>query len=148
MKKFLFLALLAIEMMANAQWLVTDRTYRVYTGQTGDTAISGTNASVSWKVNIDKLYFYQVEASLDEITNGANSIAILYGSNDNTTYYEIDTLATTFTGTEAQSADGVVGLQDLTTGVMWRYLKVTQILSTTGKWDFDYIKVRTVGKYD
>ena len=147
MKKLIFLLAFAIvAIAANAQWFKPNSGYGLYTGQAADTAVSGTAKSITWAVNLNRQYLYQVEAEIDELSGSASAIVILYGSNDNSHYYEIDTLATTFTGTEAQTADGTVGLQDLSTGVAWRYLKLTLSLSTTGKWDYNYVICRTVGK--
>lgn len=148
-KTILFVSLLFAVLIANAaDPRFTASTYYRLTGVAGDTAVSGTNKAITWAVNQNKLYYYQVEATIDETSGSASAIVILAGSNDNVNFYECDTLATTFTGTEAQTADGTVGLQDLTTGVAWRYMRATLILSTTGTWHYDYLVFRAVAKND
>lgn len=145
MKRFIVLfSILAIGMIASAQSF-NSKSYYQYTGVTGDTAISGTNATVSWQVPRNDLYLYRVEVELDEISGSASAIAIVQGSMNNSDWFEIDTAANT-SATEAQTADGTVFLEDVSTGIMWRYLRVTVILSTTGEWDIDYIRFRAVGK--
>lgn len=144
MRKLIVLALLAIGMIASAQSF-SSRNYYQYTGVTGDTAVSGTNATVSWVVPRSDLYLYRVECEIDEISGSANAIVILQGSMNNSTWFEVDTLAGE-DAVEAQTADGYVFLEDFTTGLMYRYLRVTMILSTTGKWDYNYIRFRAVGK--
>jgi hypothetical protein len=150
MRKLILLVCLLIAVLAAnaADPRFTASTYYKYTGLTADSASSGADASITWGVNQNKLYLYQVEVSMDERSGSANGITILYGSNDNVTFYEIDTLATNFTGTEAQTVDGIVGLQDLTTGVAWRYMKATMHVSTTSTWDFNFIVFRAVAKND
>lgn len=120
--------------------------YFEYTGVVGDTALDGTtHIDVTWKVSRNDLFLYRVEAELDEISGSATGIVILQGSMNGTDFFEIDTL-TTVAGVEALSADGTVAIQDLTTGVAWRYLKALGKISTTGKWDLNYLRFRAVGK--
>jgi hypothetical protein len=148
-KTILFVGLLFAVLIANAaDPKFTASTYYKYTGVAADSAAYPATAAITWAVNQNKLYYYQVEASLDERSGSASGICILAGSNDNVTFYECDTMATTFTGTEAQTADGIVGLQDLTTGVAWRYMRATLHVSTTGTWDFNFLVFRAVAKND
>ena len=148
-KLILFVGLLFAVLIANAaDPKFTASTYYLYTAVAADSAKNPATASITWAVSQNKLYYYQVEASLHENVGSASGICILAGSNDNVTFYECDTMATTFTGTEAQTSSGVVGLQDLTTGVAWRYMRATIHVSTTGSWNFDYIIFRAVAKND
>ena len=121
------------------------KSYYEYTGAAGDTAVSGTDYYVYWGVPRTDLYLYRVEAELDEISGSANGIAILQGSLNGMDWTEIDTLANT-AGTEAQSADATVFIQDVSTGVLWRYMRLVGHVSTTGKWDLNYLRFRAVGK--
>ena len=152
MKKVLFfLALIAVVATVNAQVSSTALDFSVrsiyheYTGVAGDTAVSGTDAAVDFFVPEMGLKLYRVEVELDEISGSANGIAILQGSLNGNDFFEIDTLANT-EGTEAQSADATVYLQDVSTGVLYRYFRVLANVSTTGKWDINYIRVYMVGK--
>jgi len=147
MKRILILlALVIVAITANAQRFSAGSYYE-FTGAAGDTAISGTDASVIWRVTRDDIYLFRVEVELDEITNGANGIAILQGSLNGTDWFEVDTLAGS-TGAEAQAVDATVTIQDLSTGVAWRYMKIIANISTTGKWDINYIRFRAVAKND
>jgi hypothetical protein len=144
MKKVILLLLFAIGMIASAQSF-NSKIYYEYTGVAGDTAISGTDAAVSWQVLRNDIYLYRVEVELDEISGSANGIAILQGSLNNSDWFEIDTLANT-SGTEAQTGDATVLIEDLSTGVVWRYMRIIVNVSTTGKWDVNFIRFRAVGK--
>lgn len=151
MKKFIFMLIFAVVAMAvNAQVPLNSTidfsaaNYFEYTGVAGDTAISGTNADIVWKINRDKLYYYRVEAEIDEITNGADAYPILWGSINGSDWTVIDTLSAA--GDKSLSADANVELQDVSTGVLWRYMKLGMKLSTEGKWDYNYIRFRAVGK--
>ena len=152
MKKVLFLlALIALTLGVNAQVRSTALDFRVplhyyeYTGVAGDTAVSGTDCTVDFFVQREGLKLYRVEVELDEISGSANGIAILQGSLNGNDFTEVDTLAIA-AGTEAQSADATVFLQDVTTGVLWGYFRIIENVSTTGKWDINYIRVYMVGK--
>lgn len=151
MKKILFLlAFVTLALSVNAQVRSTALDFRVpnhyyeYTGVAGDTAVSGTDCSIDFGVK-EGLKLYRVEVELDEVVNGANGIAILQGSLNGNDFTEIDTLANA-AGTEAQSADATVLLQDVSTGVLWRYFRIVVNSSTTGTWDVNYIRVYVVGK--
>lgn len=156
MKKVLFfLALIALVASVNAQVRTTaldfqlsaGQNYKEYTGVAGDTAVSGTDSNIDFFVANPELKFYRVEVELDEISGSANGIAILQGSLNGNDFTEIDTLAGS-TGTEAQSVDGTVLIQDVSTGVLWRYYRIVLNVSTTGKWDANYVRVYMVGKND
>ena len=124
-----------------------DQVYKEYTGLAGDTAVSGTDGTIDFFVANPKLKLYRVEVELDEISGSANGIAILQGSLNGNDFTEIDTLASA-AGTEAQSADGTVLIQDVSTGVLWRFFRIVLNVSTTGKWDANYVRVYMVGKND
>lgn len=153
MKKLLVLFAFVIASLAvNAQIRTaavdfTAQNYYEYTGVAGDTAVSGTDATIDWFVPRTDLYLYRVEAELDEISGSANGIAILQGSLNGQDFTELDTLANS-AGTEAQSGDATVFLTDLSTGVCWRYLRLVINVSTTAKWDLNYLRFRAVGKND
>ncbi len=148
MLAFAFVAFAAsAQIPANSTLDFTAKYYYEYTGLAGDTAVSGTNSVITWVVPRNDLYLYRVEAELDEISGSANCIAILQGSINGSDFFGIDTLANT-SGVEAQSADATVLIQDLSTGVLWRYLRIVQSLSTTGKWDINYLRFRAVGKME
>ena len=153
MKRLIFLFAFVIAALAvNAQVRTaavdfTAGSYYEYTGVAGDTAVSGTDCTVDWFVPRTDLYLYRVEVELDEISGSANGIAILQGSLNGQDFTEIDTFANS-AGTEAQSADATVFITDLSTGVCWRYLRIVENVSTTGKWDINYIRFRAVGKND
>lgn len=147
------LAFVVVATLANAQVPLnstldfTAKSYIEYVGLAGDTAVNGTNSVITWVVPRNDVYLYRVEAELDEISGSANGIAILQGSLNGSDFFEIDTLAST-AGVEAQSADATVYIQDLSTGVLWRYLRIIQNVSTTGKWDLNYLRFRAVGKIE
>jgi hypothetical protein len=149
MKKLVFiLAVLAIGMIATAQDFNL-KTYLSYTGVASDTVNGSSDYEyVTWQVLQDGLYYYQVEAEIDEISGSATAYVQLEGSNDNSHWNLIDTLATYSGGTEAVTADNTVYLGDLSTGVMWRYLRTKLFISTTGKWDYNYVIVRIAKKED
>lgn len=147
-----FLAFVALIVSVKAQVMTTSldfsaKHYYEYTGTTADTAVSGTDAYIYWGVPRTGIYLYRVEAELDEISGTANGIAILQGSLNGMDWFEVDTLANT-AGTEAQSADATVYLQDLSTGVIWRYMRLVVNVSTTAKWDVNYVRFRAVGKLE
>lgn len=151
MKKILFLlAFVTLALSVNAQVRSTALDFRVpnhyyeYTGVAGDTAISGTNCNIDFGVK-EGLKLYRVEVELDEISGSASGIAILQGSLNGNDFFEVDTLAGT-TGVEAQTVDGTVSLQDVSTGVLYRYFRIVVAVSTTAKWDVNYIRVYVVGK--
>lgn len=153
MKKLITLIgfVLVVSMGMNAQVLTSNvdfgvKDYKEYTGVAGDTAISGSDADIIIGVNRGDLYLYRIEADIDEITNGADAYPILWGSLNGNDWAVIDTLSSA--GDKSLSADATVSLQDVSTGVLWRYLKLGLKLSTTGKWDIDYIRVKLVGKND
>lgn len=124
------------------------RNYYEYTGVAGDTAVSGTDSNIDFAVSgIKGLKLFRVEAELDEISGSANCIAILQGSLNGQDFFEIDTLANT-AGVEAQSANATVLLEDKSAGVLYRYFRIVQAVSTTGKWDLNYLRVYMWGKND
>lgn len=153
MKKYIILLVFAFVAFAASAQVPANSTidfgagvYYEYTGLAGDTALNGTtHIDVTWKVARNDLYLYRVEAEMDEISGSATGIVILQGSMNGSDFFEIDTL-TTVAGVEALSADGTVAIQDLTTGVAWRYMKALGKISTTGKWDLNYLRFRAVGK--
>lgn len=154
MKKVFLLALFAVVAIAVSAQVRTaaldfslgaGQSYKEYTGVAGDTAVSGTDCTVDFFVSKGGIKLYRVEVELDEISGSANGIAILQGSLNGNDFFEIDTLANT-AGTEAQSGDATVFLQDISTGVAYRYFRIVANVSTTGKWDINYIRVYMVGK--
>lgn len=159
-KLFVFLALIALVASVNAQYRVsTSDMFTVsgdmpvkYTGQASDTVNGSSDAEyITFKMNFDGPYLYQVEADLDEIDGSADGQAILEGSNDNSHWTVIDSLATYGASTidvQPLSADGTVYIGDVSTGAIWRYLRVKLVISADGKWDFNYLIVRAVGKND
>ena len=123
--------------------------YYEYTGVAGDTAVSGTASNIDFAVSgIEGVKLYRVEAELDEISGTVNGTAILQGSLNGQDFFEIDTLGLATTGVEAQAADATVILQDVSTGVMYRYFRIVQAVSGTGKWDMNYLRVYMWGKND
>ena len=119
-----------------------------YTGAASDTVNGAAgSAYVYWDMKaMKKAYLYVCEAEIDEISGDASAYAVLEGSNDNSHWNYIDTLGTTALLNSAVSVDGTVLSSDLSTGVLWRYLRVKLTESTTGVWDFNYIIFRAVGK--
>jgi hypothetical protein len=147
-KLILFLALIASVALVNAQDFSASK-YFMYTGTASDTVNGSSDAEyITWIVNRPDLYFYQVEAEIDEISGSATAYVILQASNDNSHWNEIDTLGLFTTGVEAMTADGTVYIGDLSTGVAWRYMRTKLVISTTGKWDYNYVIFRAVGKND
>jgi hypothetical protein len=145
-KLFIFIAFIILTVGVNAQRFSAGSYYE-FTGTTADTAVSGTDKAIIWQVTRNDLFLYRVEAELDEISGSANGIAILHGSLNGSDWFEVDTLVNT-AGAEAQSADATVYIEDLTTGVPWRFFKLVENVSTTGKWDINFIRFRAVGKND
>lgn len=152
MKRMLFIVgLVFVVISINAQVRSTAtkfsaKNYYEYTGVTGDTILDGTtDCNIDFVVPRQGLYFYRVEVELDEISGSSTCISILQGSLNGNDFTEIDTLADA-NGTEALSSDGTVSIQDVSTGVMWRYLRLVNKNSTTGKWDVNYVRFRAVGK--
>lgn len=94
-------------------------TYNSYTGVAADT-VGGTNTI--YKVcNVEKpyIYLYNVMVDIDTVSGGGgNDVScILAGSNDNVNYTTITDV------TFAASADTVFTYSDVSTGVLWRFLK-------------------------
>jgi hypothetical protein len=151
MKKLIFLlAFITLVASVDAQWAKLSTGKYKYTGQAADTC-NGSNVKniVLLGVPQGRPYFLQVSATIDEFNGSATAWAILEGSLDGTNYYLVDTLTTTPTsGTEAVTADGTVIYSDFSTGSVWPYLRVQLKLSTTGRWNFDYIYTQIVGKND
>lgn len=159
-KLFVFLALIALVASVNAQYRVhTSDMFTVsgdmtskYIGQASDTVNGESDAEyITFKMNFDGPYLYQVQADLDEISGSATAQAILEGSNDNSHWVVIDSLATYGKSTidvQPLADDGTVYIGDVSTGAIWKYLRVKLVISTTGKWDFNYLIVRAVGKND
>jgi hypothetical protein len=152
MKKVLFfLALIASVALVSAQDF-NAVTYGRYTGNsTTDTIATQYGEDyVYWQVNRNDQYLYRVDVTLDEVSGSATVYVILQGSHDYVNWVELDTLANA-AGTEATTADGTIFLTDMSTGVMWRYLR-TRLLSTgTGAtaasiWHYDYVIFRAVAK--
>lgn len=153
MKKLITLIgfVLVVSMGMNAQVLTSNvdfsvKDYKEYTGVAGDTAKSASNADIIIGVNRGDLYLYRIEADIDEITDGADAFPILWGSLNGNDWAVIDTLSSA--GDKSPSADATVALQDVSTGVLWRYLKLGLKLSTTGKWGIVYVRAKLVGKND
>ncbi len=99
--------------------LTTNGTYKGYTGTVADT-ISGTSSTLSkvCKVNKGYLYFYTVTMDIDSLGAGTVS-CILSGSNDNVNYTSITDV------TYSASVDTVFNYTDVSTGVLWNFLKFT-----------------------
>jgi hypothetical protein len=143
--KYIFILVLAFAALAAHPQDFSSKVYYEYTGTAADTATNADDDSIMWYVPRNDIYLYRVEVELDEVSGSASGIAILQGSLNGSDWFEIDTLAGT-DGVEAQTADGTVYIEDLSTGVMWRYLQVIVNVSTTGKWDTNYLRFRAVGK--
>jgi len=100
--------------------LSTNSTYRGYDGVSTDTLTGVRSLAKTCKVNKDFLYFYTITMDVDTV--GASTAAtscILSGSNDNVNFTTITDQ--TFQGT----VDTVWNYTDVSTGVLWRFLKVT-----------------------
>ena len=137
MKKLVFLfALAAVTVMASAQsFTVSERSpFFKYTGTAADTAISGSTKAISWQVNYGPRYMYHVVPVVEEISGAATASVILQGSMDNSNWVAIDTLTAT--------DDASLNFDDKTNGYDWPYMRVLMSLSTTGKWDFDFVRVK------
>jgi len=145
MKKVLiFAVLIALTVGATAQWSKQAPGFFKYTGQAADTANGSNVKNISLMgVPQGKPYF------INEYNGSATGWAILFGSLDGTNYHLVDTLTTVPTsGVEGLSADGTVIYTDFSTGLAWPYLRVQLKLSTTGRWNFDYVHANIVGKND
>lgn len=140
MKKLvLILSVLFAVVAINAQsFSVTERSpFQKYTGTAADTTISGTALNKVWSCVWDSRYLYHVVADIDEISGSATCSVILQGSMDNSNWVAIDTLTAT--------ADAVLDF-DLQSGDAyhafdWKYMRINMSLSTTGKWDLNYLYV-------
>jgi hypothetical protein len=147
-KLFVFAVLIAFVMGASAQRVTTS--YYKYTGTVADTANGATAKGVTFNISgplSECVYLPTVEAVLDEYNGSATAYCLLWGSNDNSKFYLVDTLTTTpSSGIEGLTADGSVIYQDLSTGLTYKYLKAELKLSTTGRWNFDYIYLILVPK--
>jgi len=147
-KLFVFAVLIALTVGASAQWSSLKKDVWKYTGQVADTA-NGSNVKNVSLINVPtgEAYYYLIQATLDEFNGSATAWAILEGSLDGTNYYLVDTLESSAANDDV-TADGRVYISDFSTGLTWPYLRVQLKLSTTGRWNFDYVHCTLVGKND
>jgi hypothetical protein len=135
MKKLLllsFLVVLSMTIMAQSATVVAmnNNTYAKYTPDASDT-IGGT-AVKYWVffVNKPNLYYYVSTVRFDQKTTVARSIGnhvtlALLGSIDGTNYVSIDTALIHPSASHNQGEGKVLNWSyDVSTGVIWRYLKV------------------------
>jgi hypothetical protein len=103
-------------------------------------SIGGT-ATKYWTFNINKsnLYYYQFYVEYDTVLTSARTVGnhvtvSLQGSIDGTTFVTVDStlfhpttswLPAVQTVTAARAAEGVMNLKDVSTGVLWKYLRIS-----------------------
>lgn len=121
-----------------------------YTATAADTLNGSTGRYITWEPGFNKMYLPTVQVGIHELNGSATAYVLIEGSNDNVTYYLLDSCTTTLvSGTEGVSAEAnTLIYQDLSTGVSWNYLRARAVLSTTGRWHFDMLDFRAVGKND
>jgi hypothetical protein len=146
MKKLIilsFLVALSGIIMAQSGTTVTmgtGSTQATYTPVAADT-INGTSATSKYwvfLVNKPTLYYYAVTCRVNQVTTtaraaGTHAIMTMAGSIDGTNYVTIDTtLFHPTTGNYGEDLPHLIAY-DLTTGVLWRYLKFTLAASDANK---------------
>jgi hypothetical protein len=124
MKKILFIiiGLLAFTALQAQDFGISPKTtYNYYTGTAADT-VQGTN-SITKVVEVNKpyIYLYNVTVDIDTLAGGGDEAisCILAGSNDNVFYTTITDV------TYAATADTTFNYSDVSTGVLWRFLRLT-----------------------
>lgn len=149
MKRFiLFLAFIALVASVNAQSSVatapTVSLYRTYTGTdaNADTLEDTGTITRYWRVNRDDIYLYKLEVDMDETSGTSGCHTIWSGSMNGTDNWTALGAADTLT------SDGTTNETDLSTGVVWRYLRLVVTGYGTTTWDMDEVKVKIVGKND
>lgn len=124
-KLILLLSLILVFVGVQAQDITVSSkvTYEVYstTDSDADTIKGETTLSKEILVKKSYLYFYDVIADIDTLTGGGGNplSCVLWGSNDQARWFSITDV--TFNAT----TDTVIRYTDVSTGVMWRYLKQT-----------------------
>lgn len=124
MKKLLFIiiGLLAFTALQAQDFGINPKaTYNYYTGTAADT-VQGTNSITKVvKVNKPYIYLYNVTVDIDTLAGGGDEAisCILAGSNDNIFYTTITDV------TYAATADTTFNYSDVSTGVLWRFLRLT-----------------------
>lgn len=124
-KLILLLSLTLVYVGVQAQDITVSSksTYGIYTtnDSDADTIKGATTLSKEILVKKEYLYFYDVIADIDTLTGGGgNSLScVLWGSNDKVHWFNITDV--TFNAT----ADTVIRYTDVSTGVLWNYLKQT-----------------------
>lgn len=122
-KLFILLSFLFVFVNIQAQdfALNTNQTYKSYDGTATDVIAGATSLHKICKVEKGYIYYYNITVDIDTVTGGGgNAVScILAGSNDNVNFTTITDV------TYAASADTVFRYADVSTGVLWRYLRFT-----------------------
>ena len=148
MKRILILlAFIALVASVNAQSAINTKVISLYTEYTGTDANADTLTDTGtitryWNINRDNIYLFKLEVDMDE-TSGTSGIHTIWsGSMNGTDNWTALGAADTLT------ADGTTDETDLSTGVVWRYLKLVVTGYGTTTWDMDAVKLKIVGKND
>jgi len=147
MKKLIFLitALLFFTVGIQAQSGTTvlfgvNSTEAHYTPVAADTLNTTSAPTKYWQflVNKNQLYYYVVTARIDQVTTvsrsaGAHCILTMYGSVDGTNWVSVDT--TLFHPTTGNFSEGAIHVtaSDVSTGVLWKYLKFSATATDANK---------------
>lgn len=101
--------------------LTTNATYKGYTGVSTDTLTGTRSLAKVCKVEKPYIYLYNVSVDIDTLAGGGDNAVscILAGSNDNSIYTTITDV------TFAATADTTWTYSDVSTGVLWRFLRLT-----------------------
>jgi hypothetical protein len=167
MKKLGFIiGLMFVFLLGNAQKaflnLNSGKTFEAKDGLAEDTIHGTTSINKYIHVNVDYLYYYNVEVDLDSIVDGGSVNLYLYGANDiDGTYTQLgptqtwdiaDTEGktfwfnnTTYTWTEDFAADSVTTVSYTQPGTFWKYLKFTATgVGATTEISLDAIRAKIV----
>lgn len=91
-----------------------------FTGRTQDTITDTDTWSYVWQMSAkNALYGYNLYVSLDSVSGTPADAAVLAGSQDNSTYTTISTIS--WAGT---TSDTILIFNDVSTGVLFRYLRL------------------------
>ena len=117
------MAIVFVGVQAQDVTVSSKSTYGVYStnDSDADTIKGATSLSKTILLKKSYLYFYDVIVAIDTLTGGGgNSLScVLWGSNNQVDYFSITDV--TFNA----SADTVIRYTDVSTGVMWNYMKHT-----------------------
>jgi hypothetical protein len=144
MKKFIFLlSLVLVGFVAQAQDVnMKVGTYGSY-AYAGVSDITGTAGTINktFFTSKDYIYLYNVTVDIDTFSGTGTNTVYLKGSNDGVNYYTI-----TSKTHKSTSGDTVIQFNDVSTGVLWRYLRVTETAGSSTRTKIGSIAVKISAK--